>query len=923
MKKFLSLVMALVMTMSLVTIGAGATEYKDFTDKGEVQYEEAVAVLNKIGIITGYEGGDFKPAGALTRGAAAKIIVSLMIGAEAAGSLQVSAAPYKDVPVTNTFAAVISYCKTAGYINGYSDGTFRPTGALTGFAFAKMLLGALGYKGDIEGFSGSGWTMKVASVGSVAGLYNDFLTPFSGNDGVTREQACQLALNTLKATKVEYKGNDISVTGKDINVVVGTKDHTDVENKSNTDGNIKKDTYMQFAEQHFTDLKQLSDTTTGFGRPATRWAYKNVTIDKFAKRADFTFTAAPSGDTAKDKVKDMGLDGYKIYGGTKVTISDNSQSDYFALTPAASYDDVEEAVKLSDYAQKMVDLTGNGILVEVYVDEDNADIISDIVVIRTQLMEVNTVSSKTITVKQLDDVGNIGKAADNVTILSGKDPVTGNAYFKSLSSVKDSDDAYADLKDSKSGDYMLVTYAGSDVDSAVAPQVVTGALTAITRNNSNVVNGVTVGGTAYKLAAIRDIDFNDLSAAQISSTKKDVTLYLDAYGYATYIKDAGTSTNFMIVGDKYQTLVNGKLVTTLNGWDMTGAETSINVGTATLPATMGYGDIIKYESTDTANADYAVVTSNVTPFNIVGGANQKGYDTITSSSLTSSSTTVAGATGTTFRIASGVKSIFMDFNTDGTVKSVYVKNGLANVSTAELAYKGSNNTNSSGPAAQMYVNKDGAVEAIVVKTSSSDAVSDKVLYVESVKGDSVVDGVRTYTYHVWVNGAEDDYTSTDNLNASQFATYAEKADGTYKLSAVTTKVENATSAFKLTLTKANIDTANKSLIYGVNGASGAPYGAGTVIVTDMTGAQTYVDSGTTKFFVGGSTTFGQVLNTSGAEFSDLTDNGFSNLKNVYDYLNDASRTAANDEIDLVIVMNNKTSADDYLKVSAVAVIAAH
>src|SRR5574344_1562756 len=98
MKKFLSLVLSLVMTMSLVTIGAGATEYKDFTDKGEVQYAEAVAVLNKLGIITGYEDGSFKPTGALTRGAAAKIIVSLMIGSEAAANLSATAAPYSDVP---------------------------------------------------------------------------------------------------------------------------------------------------------------------------------------------------------------------------------------------------------------------------------------------------------------------------------------------------------------------------------------------------------------------------------------------------------------------------------------------------------------------------------------------------------------------------------------------------------------------------------------------------------------------------------------------------------------------------------------------------------------------------------------------------------------------------------------------------------
>jgi len=939
MKKFLSLVMALVMTMSLVTIGAGATEYKDFTDKSEVQYEEAVAVLNKLGIITGYEGGDFKPTGALTRGAAAKIIVSLMIGADAASSLQVSAAPYKDVPVTNTFAAVISYCKTAGYINGYSDGTFRPTGALTGFAFAKMLLGALGYKGDIEGFSGSGWTMKVASVGSVAGLYNDFLTPFQGNDGVTREQACQLALNTLKATKVEYKGNDVSVSGKDFNVVVGTKDHSDVVNNSNTDGNIKKDATqskgatvnkdgkMQFAEQHFTDLEQLTDTTTDFGRPATRWAYKNVTIDKFAKKADFTFTAAPSGDTNKDKVKDMGLDSYKVYSGTNVTINDkNLGSNYFnteALANAKKTNDTEALAKL------LVDLTGNGIVVEIYVDDNNADVIAHVVVIRTQLMEVNTVSSKTITVKQLEDVGEISSVD-----ATGTDPVTNAKYFQTIASISSDDDAFADLKSSKSGDYMLVTYTGSnttkDAYSAKAPQVVTGALTAITRNNSNKVNGVTVGGTAYKLAAIRDIGFAELSASSISSTKKDATLYLDAYGYATYIEDAGTTDDFMVYGDSYQTLVNGKLVYTLTGWDMSGTEVSINVGSTAPTGTTQYGDLIKYKTSDKSNTDYEVVAQGTDTNPILKPATNatKGYVAVlTTSPIASGVSTVTSATdvagtvaGTAYRIASGVKTIFVDFDTDGTVKSVYVKNGLAEVTTTELAKKSLNDGGTD--AAQMLINKDGAVEAVVVKTTSSDAVSDKVLYIESVKGDSVVNSVRTYTYHVWVNGAEDDYTSTDSVTAGRFATYAEKADGTYKLSAVN-KTDAATSAFKLTLTKANIDTANKSLIYSVNGTSDAPYKvASPVSITDMSGYDMYDsnnDGTRDTLYVAAKS----VLKTSGAQFSDLQDKGFSSLKDIYDYLDADDVTAANDEIDLVIVMNNKSGADDYLKVSAIAVTRIH
>ena len=68
MKKFLSLVLALVMTMSLVTVSAGA---KDFSDDDSITYQEAVDVISEIGVVDGYTGGDFKPTDVLTRGDAA------------------------------------------------------------------------------------------------------------------------------------------------------------------------------------------------------------------------------------------------------------------------------------------------------------------------------------------------------------------------------------------------------------------------------------------------------------------------------------------------------------------------------------------------------------------------------------------------------------------------------------------------------------------------------------------------------------------------------------------------------------------------------------------------------------------------------------------------------------------------------------
>ena len=876
MKKFLSLVLALVMTMSLVTIGAGATEYKDLTDKKEIQYEEAVAVLNKLGIITGYEDGSFKPTGALTRGAAAKIIVSLMIGSDAASSLTVAAAPYKDVPVTNTFAAVISYCKTAGYINGYSDGTFRPTAALTGYAFAKMLLGALGYKGTVEGFSGSGWTMKVASVGNTAGLYNDFNTPFQGNAGITREQACQLALNTLKATEVEYKGDKVNVTGSGINVSIDGSDRQNVVNTSKTDGNIYKtgssmgkDGYMQFAEEHFTDLKQVVGTITDdFGRPSNKWSFKNVTIGTYAKTADFSFTANGSGDSSLDKLKSLGIDGYKVDSSTSVMVNnDNNASTVFAGATS-------NPVKLSSnstWMNKLTDLFGNGVAVQVFIDDTTADLIKAIVVIRTEMMEVNSVSSKNVSLKQADDT----------------------APHQAVATVKDTDDAFASLKGLKVEDYTLVTYrkdgANYVVDSAAAPQTVTGALTAVSRNDKNEVNGVTVGGTAYKLAKVKDFNtFKDLTAASISATKKDVTLYLDAYGYATYIKDAGSTSNYMIIGDSYQTLVNGKLVKTLTGWDMKGVETSINIGTANPAFT--YGDLVKYESTSDSNADYKLIPTSAAT-NPAGG---KGYVAATGGvDVNSYDNTISGTANggavKNYYFASGVKTIFEDFNGGTTVDSIFVKDGVANIDKADLV------------GAQLYINGDGAVEAIVVKMPSKDAISNNTMFIEYTASSTSDNGTKKYTYNVWVDGVENpdgQIVSTDNISGKTFVTYTKNADGTYKLSKVT-QDNTATSSFRLTLTTANIRDDNKNLVYGI--------GSTAKLTKIPTGNWTANDG----VLVGGATE----LNLSTAKWADLTDNGFSSLKD----LANSDLVKATDTIYLTIVLNNKTGADNRLKVAQVVV----
>ena len=105
MKKFLSLVLALVMTMSLVTVSAGA---KDFTDSSKIQYAEAVDVMSAAKVIDGYTDGTFNPTATLTRGAAAKIICNLILGPTTASALVADAARLQGRPPPTTPSLAIS-----------------------------------------------------------------------------------------------------------------------------------------------------------------------------------------------------------------------------------------------------------------------------------------------------------------------------------------------------------------------------------------------------------------------------------------------------------------------------------------------------------------------------------------------------------------------------------------------------------------------------------------------------------------------------------------------------------------------------------------------------------------------------------------------------------------------------------------------
>ena len=493
MKKFLSLVLALVMTMSLVTVSAGA---KDFSDDDSITYQEAVDVISEIGVVDGYTGGDFKPTDVLTRGAAAKIICNLILGPTTASALSASSAPFKDVPVSNTFAGYITYCAQEKIINGYSDGTFRPTATLSGNAFMKMLLGALGYDSAVEGYTGPNWSVAVIKQAAGIGL-DDGNDEFVGSKAVTRQEAALYAFNMLQTTMVEYDAK----TSVDINgatVTIAGDKAKEVENTSRTDGYIDDDNKMQFAERYFTDLRLTTDTTDDFGRPANTWRFKGVEVGTFAKTADATYTAdvklgqiySDLGMSDKDEAAPVFVDGVEASESAKVSKGNDLKVSELKFTnsPAAKCN------------------VGNGTLVEAYLDEDTNDV--TIVAINTYVAEVNKVVAKT---NSKDAYITLSELAAENGATSG---LRANDEFETTGFENDQ--------------IVLFTYANNEIQSVKAAESAEGTLTRKVSGKS-----INLGETKYDFSKMYSVDGGE-SSLGIDS---EYVVYLDANGYAIYVEE--------------------------------------------------------------------------------------------------------------------------------------------------------------------------------------------------------------------------------------------------------------------------------------------------------------------------------------------------------------------------------------------------
>ena len=487
MKKLLAMVLALVMTLSLAVSANAFKDDKSISD----DYAEAVAVLNGMGVFKGYEDGSFQPKGDITRAEVSAIVYRVYTQdvKDAKASMYATYNKFSDMAGAGWAQGYIGYCANAELVKGYPDGTFKPSGKVTGYEVLAMILRAVGYDKNGE-FSGADWALHVAQTAQQAGVLKN-VKGVDLNAPASRELVAELLFRAVaESATVTYTPAFGYVTDK----VLG--------NAAPTLG--------------YKNFKLVgTDSADKWGRPATKWTY-NVG-DKETLVNDKPVVSYTTKVAECDIAKDLGISSAKkveagYIDGEKLAATDNkvSTNQVATINPLAT----------TSY------VGAQGRLTEVY------DMGSDgyrIVEVNTYLAQVDKVTAATT-----DRNGHTTDATVDLTVFG--DLVKGAVAeytFKGVKAEGFTVDQYVLVSVLKPNSYKAdAAKNGASVESIVAAEVVAGGkLTGWTNEVGTTAATSVVAGTTY----------NDANKFFLNRRAPGTTwlVALDAYGNAIgLVKDA-------------------------------------------------------------------------------------------------------------------------------------------------------------------------------------------------------------------------------------------------------------------------------------------------------------------------------------------------------------------------------------------------
>ena len=253
MKKLLAMVLALVMTLSLA-VSASAVKADE---KINEDYAEAVAVLNGMGVFKGYEDGSFKPENNITRAEVATIIYRIYtadVAKNDKSGLYASYNKFTDMAGAGWAAGYIGYCSNAELVKGYPNGTFQPSGNITGYEVLAMILRAVGYDKNGE-FTGADWALNVAKYAEQLHILDNVAKTTNLGAPATRELVSEILFRAINVPMVTY---------------TAAFGYQNVGLNGDKDGKLFQNN-VSLGKKNFK--LESKDTADKFGRPTITWKY--------------------------------------------------------------------------------------------------------------------------------------------------------------------------------------------------------------------------------------------------------------------------------------------------------------------------------------------------------------------------------------------------------------------------------------------------------------------------------------------------------------------------------------------------------------------------------------------------------------------------------------------------------------------------
>ena len=562
LKRTLSLLLAVVMVIGLMVVGAGAVSYNDFSDRGEIVNKDAVSMLTTLGIIEGKPDGSYAPTEGVDRAQMAKMISTIKNNGSDNGALYENVNSGLTDIVNHWAKGHINYCYTTGIIAGRGNGIFDPNAGVTGTEAAKMLLVAIGYDPQIEGLVGTDWEINTNALATRLGIYRNFTKDVT--QALNRDDAALLIYNALDVEMIQQYQNGYALAYEDHRTILSS-----VYGVIRVEGVVAGNEWAQLQQtdsdaalrEGKTVLEDVVwyDSTTANTRVeegvevtdpvtfnvSTPVEYMGKAVTLYVEKTTILANSKVIGVATNDEMNNVvttadGADkSDDVLDGTGVDVNKNTE--YYVNYGYC--DDAAEAAKLvgdcgHDDHKNPFDV--KGVTVEV-IDNDDDGIAEYVLYTQETLSEVSRYNDK-------DELLTFYKPAleNDGTIDAKEDP--------ERSSVDFADVVFND--EVSTGDLILyVEYGGRTYVSL--PEIVTGTMARVDRDKANELYITLESGEEYYESHIRDVasdvdadveNFADENAREIPGFDTEYDFILDSNGYLVAVRPAEeVVTNFALV----------------------------------------------------------------------------------------------------------------------------------------------------------------------------------------------------------------------------------------------------------------------------------------------------------------------------------------------------------------------------------------